>query len=260
MFKIYLYIFSFLLFSLNSFAQSYKITIYYEERPPYFILDSSKQKIVDGIAFKKVNKILTDSKVKYEYEQIPIIRSLQNIKDNKIPCCVTYTYKNKMREEYARFTLPYLKDKRLVIITKKNNEKLKGANNLIEILSDNNITPILKVGYTYGTSVTGILQKYRGYSIFNLNDQKNKNIVMTSQIQEDILKKLLENEGDFTLMPLNEFQYYIQTNPNFSDILTYKTIPESTEEIYRHFMCSKKVKIIDISKMNEVIKKVRSLN
>ena len=67
----------FLLFFMTAAnAETAKIILQFQSRPPYFIQDKLTSKLVDGELYHLINKIMDDAKVPYEYEDMPITRAI----------------------------------------------------------------------------------------------------------------------------------------------------------------------------------------
>ena len=134
--KLILLIFlQFLLIHKSFSLEDEKIYLYVQERPPYFIFDKNNEMPIDGITYKIVNNILKSANILYEYNKIPLVRAIPAIKENKLKICYPNAVKNKEREEISYFTKPFYKDKKSIIIIKKNNHKFKNYKNFVDILN-----------------------------------------------------------------------------------------------------------------------------
>jgi hypothetical protein len=58
-----------------------------QPRTPYFIYKKNDSKPSDGVAYHLLTKILNSAKVKYEFNNIPMVRTLVLMKENKTKVC-----------------------------------------------------------------------------------------------------------------------------------------------------------------------------
>ncbi|KAB8039515.1 transporter substrate-binding domain-containing protein [Silvanigrella paludirubra] len=243
-----------------AYCEDFKISIQYQNRPPFFIENPITHKLTEGIGYEIIDKILKESKINFVYENKPLVRSLLDIKENRYPTCYPYAYKSKEREKSALFSLPFQKTSKLILAIRKDDLRFKNLNTFKDVISKNELYPIIKIGYNHEKAVSDLLEKYKNYSIYNIEKEKNNKIISTSSDQEEMLLKIIKKEGDYAFFTLNEFEYYQNKNKDIKMYLEYKEITDSKNEVVRHFMCSKKVGIEIINKINLAIKKeVKSL-
>ncbi|WGL59273.1 transporter substrate-binding domain-containing protein [Pigmentibacter sp. JX0631] len=228
------------------------IVIHYQNRPPFFIDNSKTKKLDDGIAFKLIDKILKNSQIKFSYENQPLIRTLLNIKENTIPVCFPFAYKSSDREKFALFSKPYYKTLKLVIPVKENDNRFQNISNLEQLISNKNLKPILKIGYNHEHDVAKLLEKYKNYTIYKKENEINSDIVLSSKNQEEMLIQLINNEGDYIILTLDEYNYYKDKNPFIKKNTKFIELNDQ-KNVIRHFMCSKQVGKNVIDKLNLAI-------
>ena len=81
--------------------------------------------------YNLVVKIFTEAKIPYEFREMPLLRSFQQIKMNQIKICSPFAFKNKDRVSYSLFSKSYFQDKKKwLFYIKKNSDKFKNINTL----------------------------------------------------------------------------------------------------------------------------------
>ncbi len=243
-----------------AYCEDMKISIQYQNRPPFFIENPITHKLSEGIGFEIIDKILKESKINFVYENKPLVRTLGDIKENKSLSCYPYAYKSIEREKNSLFSLPFQKTSKLILAIRKNDLRFKNLNTFKDVISNKDLFPIIKIGYNHEKVISELLEKYKNYSIYKIEKEKNNKIVSTSADQEEMLLKIIKKEGDYGFFTLNEFEYYQSKNKDIKMNLVAKNIIDSKNEVLRHFMCTKKVGMNVINKINNAIKKeVKSL-
>ena len=237
-------------------VESEKIILHYIERPPYFILEEGTNKLNDGIIYNLAVKILTTAKIQYEFNNVPFIRSIIEIKENKIKICSPSALKNKEREEFAYFSKPIFQDKKTVIIIRKNDDRFKKYSITDEILKDSNFIILLRIGFSYGVYLDNKVLKYKNIVLSELHPNKQKGTLFSSENNNSMLNDILEKKADYMFMGRNEAEYLIGKKSEFKKLLTIKQLRDQPEGEKRYFMCSKSVGIDKMNKINKAISKI----
>ncbi|WP_158997078.1 type 2 periplasmic-binding domain-containing protein [Pigmentibacter ruber] len=238
--------------NISAYAADNSILIQYQNRPPFFIDNTTTKKLDDGIAFHLIDKILKRAQINFSYDNQPLIRTLINIKEDSMPVCFPFAYKSVDREKFALFSKAYFKSSKLVIPIKENDQRFTNIKTLEQLMNNNTLKPILKIGYNHEEEVARLLEKYKNYSIYKKENDINQHIVLSSKNQEEMLIQVINNEGDYIILTLDEFNYYREKNPFIKKNTKYVELVDQ-KNVIRHFMCAKKVGKNVIDKINLAI-------
>jgi len=255
--KVILLIFLQIILIHKSFSlEDEKIYLYVQERPPYFIFDKNNEMPIDGITYKIVNNIFKSANILYEYNKIPLVRVIPAIKENKFKICYPNALKNKEREDISYFTKPFYKDKKSIIIIKKNNQKFKEYKNFVDILKDNNIILLLKLGYSYGDFIKKQIFLIKKYNNSLIENHLPQGIVLSTKDHEKMLFEIKDNIADYMILGKNEAEYFFEKDPVLKNYLEMKELNDLPDGEKRYLMCSKKVGAELIKKMDSEIMKI----
>jgi len=174
----FLYI-NIILFCFDSYAnEREEVIIHYQVRPPYFIVDENTKNLKDGTLFKRLNKIFEGLNIKYEFHELPAVRTQLLIKENKINICSGYAILTTTRKDYGVFSVPFYQDKPYVLVIRKNDSRFDKYSTLNETMLDYNLIMLIKFKFSYGKYVDELLTKNKKYSIDSNNniDDDKKNL------------------------------------------------------------------------------------
>jgi hypothetical protein len=101
------------------------IFINIQPRTPFFIYKKNDSKPSDGVAYHLLIKILNSANVKYEFNNIPMVRTLVLMKKNKTKVCYPNALMIKSRMSYVYYSRPYFKDKKTSILLRKDDNRFK---------------------------------------------------------------------------------------------------------------------------------------
>ncbi len=255
--KIILFVILNFLFINKSYSfEDEKIYLYVQNRPPYFIFDKKNEIPIDGITYKIVRKILNSSNISYEFNNIPLVRAIPAIKENKLKICYPNAVKNKEREEISYFTKPFYKDKKSIIIIKKNNFKFNDYKNFVDILKNNNFNLLLKVGYSYGDYIKKQIYLIKKYNNSFVENHLPQGIILSTKDHEKMLYEIKDNIADYMILGRNEAEYFFEKDPVLKNYLEMKELNDFPEGEKRYLMCSKKVGTELIKKIDIEIMKI----
>lgn len=252
----YLILLNIFLLPLNNASPLEKeLILHYQNRPPYFI-DSSQGKLIDGILYKNIEKVMKQAKIKYTYDRVPFARSLYQIKEGKENICVTYAYKTQERQKYAVYTEPIYKDEKIAIAIRKGDSRFQNYTTLKEIMKNSSLVPMIRIGYSYGDYIDELILNFKNYKADDFNTRNQEKIKDTSKDPEYILTSVASKEIDYSFWPKNELSFLIKQSPNLKNELETKDLRDVQTAQYRHLLCSKSVNSEDIEKINKAIKQV----
>ncbi|APJ04824.1 substrate-binding periplasmic protein [Silvanigrella aquatica] len=249
-------IFIILLYSINMKAFSIdKIYIDFQNRPPFFEINSLSNKLDEGILYKLTKKICEKAKIPIEFAETPLPRTISRIKDQKERVCFSYALDDPTRKEFSYISLPYFQEKRNVVVFRKNDLKIPKIKTMKSLLEDKNITLLIKRGYSYGMYIDKLLFEIIGYSKNQNyeNETQFKQIYITYLDNVNMLKQIELNRSDYMILSLTEYEYLSKQNKNTVKHLNYKYLDDLKEGYKRFFVCSKLIETDTIEKLNKSI-------
>ncbi len=86
-----------------------------------------------------VTKILKDLKIPFEFEKMSFAHNVQEIRKNSRRICYPATNFNSERKKYANFSIPFFKDKNMVIIVRKDDKSFLSSACSDELLKNKDL-------------------------------------------------------------------------------------------------------------------------
>lgn len=214
-----------------------KITLSYNERPPYMIpaADGSATGLTGGAAAE----VFKAAGIEVTWSKVPPNRQLIVIKEGGPNCAIGW-YKNPDRETFAKFTKPIYRDKPTVVLA---NVAFAGKDGgkLEEVLDAKGVRVLIKENFSYGAYIDGLLAKHKGA------------LTTSNGSATQMLQLVNANSVDFMFASEEEAQYLVEQSginaKNFKQ-LQMSDIPNGD---YRHIMCSKQVPDDVIARLNKAI-------
>lgn len=215
----------------------FALDIYYDPRPPY--VQESKNTI-EGLVATPLIKSLNNTDIKYVLKNRPSKRHLFEIKANSKEVCALGWFKNKEREEFAKYSKALYQDKPMGIIISKA-VKLKEDISLDQLLKKVDLKLLVKDSFSYGKQIDKKIQESK-QKIYKVNID-NKSTVF----------HILRDRADYMFISYEE-AIEILKNENLKDKLVFKKIKHVPAGNKRYLMCSKKVSDEMINSINKYIK------
>ena len=231
-----------------------------QPRTPFFIYKKNDSKPSDGVAYHLLKKILNSANVKYEFNNIPLVRTLVLMKENKTKVCYPNALMIKSRLSYVFYSKPYFKDKRTSILLRKDDNRFTEYKTFSEILKNKNLRILLKIGYAYGNYIEETLNKTKKYITGSVKSDKPDEIILSSNDNYEMLNEIIEKNGDYMLISRYEAEYLFKENPKYKNTLTIKDVDDLNYNEKRYLMCSKIVGQETINKINHQIKKIANFD
>ena len=156
--------------------------------------------------------------------------------------CLVGWFKNKEREQFARFTKPIYQNKPMIGLALFSNTKFDSENKVIDTLSNHSLTLLIKSGYSYGSFIDKLIEKLKPkvevVTVENINMLRLLNIERADFFftTEEEAEGMIESAG----FKRSDYQYI-----RFSDM------PPGNK---RYILCSMQVKQETIDKLNQWIK------
>lgn len=146
-----------LLFPLES-VYGKSLTVLYFERPPYYETINNK---ADGFLVELTRQIFQNANIKSVFKEIPPLRIMHYIKNEKNATCSIGWFKNKDREKFAKFSLPIYRNKPLVVLTIQAKQHLFEPHITIkDIFSDRSLILAKIDSFSYGTIMDNWINNY----------------------------------------------------------------------------------------------------
>jgi len=130
------------------------LTIYYLERPPYYVTGPLG---VYGVCVDPVKAALRQAGITAVWRRLPARRQLESIRANRRKIAAVGWFKTPERERFARFSSPIHQDKPLIALTLAANRKLHEPISLKTLLADRKLILLKKNGYSYGPRIDLLL-------------------------------------------------------------------------------------------------------
>lgn len=207
-------------------------------RPPYLVVEPGGQ--FGGVTVAPAKAAFKKAGIDVQWEEVPALRQLQRLKDNKESVCSVGWYRTTEREAFAKFSTPLSQDSPWAAFS---NAALLAPPNLTvkSLLADEHVTVLLKTGFVYGS--------YLDSQIAVMKAQRKE----TSGDMLQVLQMVAFGRAQVTFAPREELQYYLDRQligGNGSKIITFREIPDGYN---RHLMCSKRVADALLDKFNAAL-------
>ncbi|WP_157883676.1 transporter substrate-binding domain-containing protein [Piscirickettsia salmonis] len=219
---------------------SHSLTMLYNERPPYLKTESKQQ--VLGLTGTLITQAFKTANLPLHWKKTPAKRHLLLIKKNAEPLCAAGWFKNPQREKYAQYTLPIYQDRPTELITRKNNKKITASISLKQLFHKKHITLLVKNGYSYGSQIDQAIQQFK------------PKYIQTTHENSRMIKMLSKHIADYMFIAPEEATIAITSAglllKDFKLIKIIDILPGNK----RYIICSQKVPLPLITKLNQAIK------
>ncbi|GGY16475.1 substrate-binding periplasmic protein [Paludibacterium paludis] len=224
------------------FAEEVVISIQYRDKPPY---SYSKEGRPAGFLLERTVEILRRAAVPAKYEQIPVKRIVQDIKDNKKTVCSPGWYKIPDREVFAQFTLAIHQDKpQIVLANVQVAKQIQSMSTFKSLLNNKDYRLGIVSGVSYGPDLDGMINNAT-------------TTAMDSNVTPDGLARMIAmHRADYMIIDVEDYNFLLQKKEIDTDrlvVLKFKDIPEG---LRRYIMCSKNVSADIMQRINRSIQTV----
>ncbi|HLA35685.1 MAG TPA: transporter substrate-binding domain-containing protein [Rhodocyclaceae bacterium] len=223
----------------SSVATAQSITVYYNPRPPYLVMQEGFLTGLTGspavAAFKAAGQTIA-------IKEMPATRQLEMIKANAGQECGVGWFKNPEREGFAKFSKPIYQDEPQVALTAASNKKLKNGDPIETVLQNKDLTLLVKQSYSYGKALDVLIEKH----------QPRRNSVTVENIQ--MFKMIQSERADYMFTAPEEAAVTIAAAGFQSGDFNLIKPGNMPKGELRHIMCSKSVPDDVMAKLNAAIK------
>ncbi|MBR7800370.1 substrate-binding periplasmic protein [Undibacterium fentianense] len=220
-------------------AESLKLL--YEVREPMFYRDA--QGNLTGFIINRVNQASKIAGLKIDWVETPFKRQLKLVENNDEALCAVGMFKNKEREQFAKFSLSIYRDSaRPSIMLAHRNFQPDKSMDLLRTLSIPGARMLKKETASYGTVIDDAIERSR------------ITIVSTTAESLNMAKMIAAHRADFILVPEDEALKMIASIEDRQNLHIFKPVgmPQGPE---RFLMCSAKVSDEILQRMNRAIQK-----
>lgn len=216
------------------------ITVHYHEKPPYYVTGDFG---VYGLCAERATQIFQSADIRFKWQKTPAPRQLDIIRSNKARDCGIGWYKNPEREKFAKYSLPFYQDSYVVALKLANSHKeIVSGKSIKELLSNPELTFLLKSGYSYGQFVDNSIALF-----------SPKRIVTTLE-PIGMLKMIYLKRADYFFTSEDEAESIIKIS-GFSesefDLIKFPDMPEGNK---RYLIFSNRIEDETIEKINSAIR------
>lgn len=211
------------------------VTVHYHERPPYYQTSSYRGPI--GLVADPVVRGVTAMGSSVHYQLTPAKRQLQLLQANTGRDCAMGWYKNPERERRLRYSDPIYRDQPMVLVTRKNEQRLPQSLTL-SALASSGMVWLKKSGYSYGTEVD---------HAFTASASPVEESTVSDQ---RLLQMLMRARADFLFAPPEEIEPLIAQHADFQKQLSVHQVAGLVYGEWRYLICSMQVEPEWIDRFN----------
>lgn len=214
------------------------LQLHFHERRPFYVKYKDN---VYGLVAGPVGRILEQADIEFEWVETPAGRQLEIIRKDASPICAVGWFKTPQRQRYAKFSLPVYQDRKLVAVTRNDNDRMNAEEDLERVFSDRRLRLLVKSGYSYGAYISKKLELLEPWMI----DTTADNVGMLEMIKD--------MRADYCFMSEEE-AYDLLVNSSLDrsafKIIQFRDVPEGSK---RYLLCSRNVDEATMDRINSAI-------
>jgi uncharacterized protein (TIGR02285 family) len=207
------------------------IRLHYSVRPPYVIQEANFD--VGGLTATPAIDAFKKAKIPYQLHSTPTNRQLMVLQKNEGFDCALGWFKSAEREKFANYSAALYKAKPFAIITHK--DFVTKDQSFESLLKNRSNRILVRDQFSYGEFIDGLLKSLK------------PNILSTTVDSQQMFQMVKSKRADIMFCNMEEAEYALKSLP--SDLMIY-TPPDSPEGPARYIICSKKVPLEVIEKLN----------
>lgn len=208
-------------------AQADDLIIFFHDRPPYSWRDDSGK--LQGLVVDPAEQALKAASIPFKWDEVPSARQMETIKLGEVAACGLGWFKRPDREVFARFSAPVYRDKKMVIIARRDETEFVGNRPIGTFFNLPNLILLVKTGYSYGA--------FMDAKIDTLNPKR----LSTSTDNLHMLDMIALDRADYMLMSAEEAEFVLKRGSNTTNALMTYPFQDAPEGEARHLMCTKLV-------------------
>lgn len=133
------------------------ITIFYHERPPYYVTGPLG---IYGLCVDPVKKALLAADISADWVKMSAVRQLDMLRFKVKNTCAIGWFKNPDREKHGVYSSAIYRDKPMIALARADNPRLVSGRVLAQTLDDPGVTLLRKDGYSYGRFIDEMILKH----------------------------------------------------------------------------------------------------
>jgi len=212
-----------------------KITLFYNERPPYLMTQPDGS--VTGLTADAAASALKKAGIAFMWQKVPANRQLFMIQSNGGEECAVGWFRNAEREKYAKFSKSIYQDKPTVALIR--NDIDANAERLDTWLIAQSIRILAKENYSYGTYLDELLARWQ------------QTVIYTAAENSKMLHMLEQGRADMMFMAEEEYNF-IGRHGGMLRMVRFADLPQGEK---RYLLCSKKVPDELLERFNQQLPK-----
>lgn len=230
----------FALMAASPHVQAAPLTLYYESRAPFMLVQNGELTGSEGRpaieAFKSVG-------VELALSEAPVVRQVALIGSDPQPACAVGLYWTAERAKHGKYTDPIFRSLPQDMVVLVDNPKVRSAASMSVLLADPAMRVVLRNGYSYGANVDAMLQN------------ANARILRPSEDSRGRVRMVLAGMADAALFTAEEADYQIKQFGDQGKMLVVRHFIDSPLGAPRHLYCSNAVDDAIIKKLNDYLAK-----
>lgn len=216
------------------------LLIVFNEKPPFFFTRDGRPA---GLLVERATKVLDDAKVLYRFASLPFNRIIVDLQSRKANYCALGFSKTREREGFAWFSLPLYKDRKPVLLVRRQDgAEFRKYKSLREMLD--------RTTFAFGGKQGNV------YPIDNALGSLGARDVRIAGEAHKLIQMLAANRFDFTLVFPEERETLLSLANIPADRIDQISYPDIPDGDYRYILCSQAVDAAVVDKLNRSILKV----
>ncbi len=204
----------------------HKLRVLYFERPPYYMTTNSGP---SGIVMDRVVKVFKMAKINVTYEVSSINRILNSFKRGEKNICSPGWFMSSKRRKFAKFSIAIYQNRPMVLLTRKNYDKLKKYHTLDDIFKDYTLTWGRIRSFSYTPYIDKLARKLK------------PPVVEIDGTQIDLIRMLYWERFSYMLISPEEINTLIKLSGFKRDEFMVLKLEDIKEGSKRYIMFSKDV-------------------
>jgi len=217
------------------------VRVHYNERPPY--LTTVAHGIAVGLTATPAMKAFQASGIQHQWVKTPSNRQIAILEKNAGKDCLVGWFKNPQREKFALYSHAIYQDKPSIALALFSNTRIESGRTMEAVFKDPDLLLLVKDGYSYGSYIDGMIEKY--------NPKRHSVLVENT----NMLQMINVTRADYFFTAEEEADGLIRNAGLFQGDYKYIRFPNTPAGNKRYILCSKKVGSDVIDKLNSWIDK-----
>lgn len=220
---------------------SIKLTLYYNDRPPY--LEAQSDGRVLGLTATPAVAALERAGISYRWKKASAEQQLAVINRNTETACLVGWFRRPERQLIGKFSVPLYAGKHMVALSLAHNQRFTERMRILDLIKDPQLTMLAKSGYSYGHIIDEQIKNYAPQQVFATGENIN------------MLQMLMHGRADYFLLSEEEANALIARSERPASEFRMSYFVEGIKEDTRHFWCTRQVPDHLLQKLNAVLQK-----